>query len=132
MDLIPIDKLEFLLVIAPSKDSYDVARVAFKVAETYRVSLKVCVIWPKGSIPTDASGSGNELEPWKNYVDAEEVRRSESKSWWEMCRMTSKGVILVRPDDHIAWSTEIDAVESITQQVERVFSQILPVERTSL
>jgi len=131
LDLVPIDKLEFVLIIAPLKDSYDLARVAFKVAETFRVSLKVCVIWPQGSVPTDDFGSGKELEPWMNYIDVEEVRMSESKSWWETCQMTSKGVILVRPDDHIGWSTEIDGVESIVQQVGRVFSLILGVGRTS-
>ena len=36
--------------------------------------------------------------------------------------MASKGVILVRPDDHIGWSMEIDAVENIVQQVERGLS----------
>lgn len=131
LDLVPIDKLEFLLIIAPLRDSYDVASVAFKVAETFGVSLKVCVMWPEGSVPANASGSGMELEPWKNYVDVMEVRRSEAKSWWEMCQMTSKGVILVRPDDHIGWSTEIDTVENVAQQVERVFSRILGARKTT-
>ncbi|ONK71146.1 uncharacterized protein A4U43_C04F5180 [Asparagus officinalis] len=131
LDLISVEKLEFLLIIAPLKDSYDVARVAFKVAETLRVSLKVCVIWAQGSAPADASGSGQEVEPWKNYVDVEEIQRSNSKSWWEVCQMSNRGVILVRPDDHIAWSTEIDSVENIVQQVERVFFLILGAVRTS-
>lgn len=132
LDLVPIDKLEFLLIIAPSKDSYDFARVAFKVAETFGVSLKVCVIWPHGSTSTSTSRSGAELEPWKNYIDVEEVRRPQSKSWWEMCQLTSKGVILVRPDDHIAWSTENDVDDDIVQRVEEAFMLILGVERTSL
>ena len=61
LDLVPTDKLEFVLIIAPLKDSN--ARVAFKVAETetFKVSLKVCVIWPQGSVPTDDdSGSGKD------------------------------------------------------------------------
>lgn len=131
LDLVPGDKLEFLLIIAPEGHSYDLARVACKVAETFKVSLKVCVIWPQGSSVKNATGSRTELEPLKNYVDVEEVERSSVQSWWEMCQMTSKGVILVRPDDHIGWSTELDGVEDLVQQVERVFSKILRADRNT-
>lgn len=127
LDLVPGYKLEFLLIIAPSRDSYELARVACKVAEAFKVSLKVCVIWPEGSSVKNASSSRMELEPLKNYVDVEEVKRSSSESWWEMCQMTSKGVILVRPDDHIGWSTELDRVEDLVPQVESVFSEILKI-----
>lgn len=132
LDLVPIDKLEFILIVAPLKDSYNLACVAYKVAETFRVSLKVCVIWPQGSNSIKSSGSGKELEPWKNFVDVVEVPRPESKkSWWEICQMTQKGVLLVRPDNHIAWNAEIHVVEDFVGQMETVFSQILGVKKSS-
>lgn len=131
LDLVRIDKLEFVLIIAPSKDSYDLAKVAFKVAELFKVSLKTCVIWPHGSVQTNTCSSRMGLAPWNNFVDVEEVRGSKLESWWEMCQMSSRGVILVRPDDHIAWSTQIDLLPSFVPEVERVFSQILGVARTT-
>ncbi|KAG1330831.1 2,4-dichlorophenol 6-monooxygenase [Cocos nucifera] len=40
LDLIPGDKLEFLLIIAPVEKSYDLARSTLKVAEEFKFSLK--------------------------------------------------------------------------------------------
>ncbi|XP_039120920.1 2,4-dichlorophenol 6-monooxygenase isoform X2 [Dioscorea cayenensis subsp. rotundata] len=128
LDLISGDKFEFVLVIAPIKQSYDLARIALKVASEFKVPLKVCVIWPQGSASEKANGSDKELEPWSNYIDVEEVRRSPSVSWWDMCQMTSKGVILVRPDDHVAWTAESDAVKDPLLEMERVFTIILKRE----
>lgn len=128
LDLISGDKLKFVLVIAPIKQSYDLARIALKVASEFKVPLKVCVIWPQGSASEKANGSDKELEPWSNYIDVEEVRRSPSVSWWDMCQMTSKGVILVRPDDHVAWTAESDAVKDPLLEMERVFTIILKRE----
>ncbi|KAM0932169.1 putative 2,4-dichlorophenol 6-monooxygenase [Dioscorea sansibarensis] len=127
LDLISGDKLEFVLLIAPIKLSYDLARVAFKAASEFKVSLKVCVIWPHGSSGR-ANGSDKELDPWSNYIDVEEVHRSSSMSWWDMCQMTSKGVILVRPDDHIAWTAESDAVKDPFLEMGRVFTILLKRE----
>lgn len=86
------------------------------------------MIWPQGSASEKANGSDKELEPWSNYIDVEEVRRSPSVSWWDMCQMTSKGVILVRPDDHVAWTAESDAVKDPLLEMERVFTIILKRE----
>lgn len=46
LDLVCGDKIEFVLIIAPIEDSYNLARAAFKVAEEFRVSARVCVVWP--------------------------------------------------------------------------------------
>ncbi|KAJ0972388.1 hypothetical protein J5N97_020347 [Dioscorea zingiberensis] len=133
LDLISGDKLEFTLVIAPIKESYDLALVAFKVASEFKVSLKVCVIWPQGASLEQVNGSEKELNPWGNYIDVEEVRRSSSlMSWWEMCQMTCKGVILVRPDDHIAWTAESDAVRDPVQEMKSVFNIILRANKTCM
>ncbi|KAK8949460.1 hypothetical protein KSP39_PZI006102 [Platanthera zijinensis] len=132
LDLIPGDKVEFLLLIAPVKESYDLACKAFKAAEKCKIALKVCIIWPHNSSTTSTlSGSGTNLQPWTNYVDVQEVDKGgtasfRSPSWWEMCGLSSNGIILVRPDDHIAWTTESNNVnEDSATVLERVFSIIL-------
>lgn len=131
LDLIPVDKVEFLLLIAPVKESYDLAYKAFKAAEKCKISLKVCIIWPHGSCTSTSSDSGTDLQPWTNYVDVQEVEKggassSGSSSWWEMCGLSTNGVILVRPDDHIAWTTESNNVnEDTATELDRVFSLIL-------
>ncbi|XP_010926595.3 uncharacterized protein [Elaeis guineensis] len=130
LDLIPGDKLEFLLIIAPVEKSYDLARSTLKVTEEFRVSLKVCIIWPEGSSDQRETGSRTKLDSWTNYIDVEEVKRPGSKSWWELCHMTSKGFILVRPDEHIAWRSNSDTLGNTVLEVERVFSLILGVEKS--
>ncbi|OVA15384.1 Monooxygenase [Macleaya cordata] len=123
LDLVCGDKLEFLLIIAPIKESYDLARAAFKVAEGFKVSLKVCIMWPHGSFE-GVDGSKEALMPWENYIDVEEVKMSSSlSSWWEICQMTNRGVILVRPDEHIAWRAKTKVVGDPVLEMKRVLSQ---------
>ena len=124
LDLVAPDKLEFLLIIAPAKKSYDLALAAYIVAQELEVSLKVCVIWPYGSFDDENnSGSGDTLQPWDDYVDVEEVK--SSPSWWETCQMSSRGAIMVRPDDHIAWRTTAEPGSDAVDQMRKLFSRIL-------
>ncbi|CAL4946099.1 unnamed protein product [Urochloa decumbens] len=125
LDLVNRDKLEFVLIIAPLKGSYVIARATLKVADEFKLSAKVCVIWPQGSADVEVEESRSELEPWTNYVDVEEVPRVSGNSWWEMCQVSRKNVILVRPDEHIAWRMESDMVRDADSEVRGVFSQIL-------
>lgn len=123
MDLVSGDKPEFLLIIAPLKASYKIARAILTKAKERHVLLKVCIIWTQGSCQSRSIGSRTELEPWvQNYVDVEEVKRD--CSWWDMCRSTNRGVLLVRPDEHIAWRTESDRVTDAGSEAENVLSQI--------
>ena len=124
LDLVAPDKLEFLLIIAPAKKSYDLALAAYIVAQELEVALKVCVIWPYGSFDDENnSGSGDTLQPWDDYVDVEEVK--SSPSWWETCQMSSRGAIMVRPDDHIAWRTTDEPGSDAVDQMRKLFSRIL-------
>ncbi|XP_020681130.1 uncharacterized protein LOC110098599 [Dendrobium catenatum] len=125
LDLVPADKIEFLLIIAPVKESYDLACMAFKTAENFNVSLKVCILWPHGSSLKIPNCSSTELEPWRNYIDVVEVKSQASGSWWEICHLSSNGVLLVRPDEHIAWSAESNNIEDSARELERVFSLIM-------
>ncbi|RLN25622.1 putative polyketide hydroxylase [Panicum miliaceum] len=125
LDLVSVDKLEFVLIIAPLKESYEIARATLKVADEFKLSVKVCVMWPQGSADVEVEESRSELAPWTNYVDVEEVPRVTGNSWWEMCRISRKNVILVRPDEHIAWRTEWDMVRDADSEVRGVFSRIL-------
>lgn len=122
MDL--ISGVEFILIIAPVQSSYTLARSSIKVAEEFKLPLKVCIIWPKGSSVQNVNSSEVVLEPWKNFIDVQEATRS-LKSWWELCQMSSNGVILVRPDDHIAWKAESNSMNDSYLELKRVFSQIL-------
>ncbi|CAA6660080.1 unnamed protein product [Spirodela intermedia] len=108
LDLVPADKLEFLLIIAPVKESYDLALSAFRVARDFGVVLKVCTMWPHGSFDEHQSGSGRALEPWDNYMDVEE-----------------RWAIMVRPDDHIVWRATAKVGNNAVDEMKRVFSRIL-------
>lgn len=126
MDLVSVNKLEFLLIIAPLLNSYNLAKSAFKVAEEFQVGLKVCVIWSHESNKR-TDGSKESLVPWENYVDVEEVKAPSSLSWWQICKLTEESAILVRPDDHIAWRTKDGVLADPVLEMKKVFSQILGV-----
>ncbi|GKA48676.1 aromatic-ring hydroxylase-like protein [Tanacetum coccineum] len=125
LDLISGDKVEFLLIIAPIEASYRLAHTALKVADEHQITVKVCVMWPNGSVNGDAR-TKTSLAPWENYVDVVEVRQpSNSSSWWDICNMTHRGALLVRPDDHIAWRVKSAMVGDVREEMKRVFSAII-------
>ncbi|KAK9027800.1 hypothetical protein V6N11_067622 [Hibiscus sabdariffa] len=134
-DLVSVDKVEFLLIIAPVEESYNLAQAAFKAAEEYKVSTKVCVLWPADTVTGFQPGSKAKL-PWKNYTDVIEVKSSsDSLSWWRTCQMTERGAILVRPDEHIAWRSKSSIVGDPYAKMNMVFSTILgfksqPIQET--
>ncbi|KAM2636479.1 hypothetical protein EV1_021105 [Malus domestica] len=102
--LVSGDKVEFLLIIAPTEPSYHLAHAAFKVAEEFKVSAR-------------------------NYIDVAEVKKSSnSSSWWDICQMTDKGAILVRPDEHVAWRLKSGVVRDPITDMRRVFSATLGVK----
>uniref|UniRef100_A0A453G429 FAD-binding domain-containing protein n=1 Tax=Aegilops tauschii subsp. strangulata TaxID=200361 RepID=A0A453G429_AEGTS len=130
LDLVSGDKIEFVIIIAPLKESYKLAQAMLRIADEFELSSKVCVMWPQGSRDVEAKGSISELAPWTNYVDVEEIPRATvNSSWWEMYQVSNRSVILVRPDEHIAWRTEPDMVRDAYSDVRRVFSQILSLNR---
>ncbi|CAH9096766.1 unnamed protein product [Cuscuta europaea] len=127
LDLVSADKVEFLLIIAPVDTSYHLAAVAFQVAEEYKVSLKVCVMWP-GETTGGAKGRTKAaLVPWENFVDVLEVKNPRNpSSWWDICKMTDRGAILVRPDEHIAWSAKSElACDASATEMRKAFHAIL-------
>lgn len=125
LDLVSGDKVEFLLIIAPVEPSYRLARAAFEVTEEYNISAKVCVMWPYGTVD-GAARSMAALMPWDNVIDVVEVRHpSISSSWWDICQMTYRGAILVRPDEHIAWRIKSGVVGDVNSELRRVFSTVL-------
>ncbi|PQP91960.1 uncharacterized protein Pyn_29124 [Prunus yedoensis var. nudiflora] len=129
LDLISGDKIEFLLIIAPTDSSYHLAHAAFKVAEEFKVSARVCVLWPAGSVKQVEAGSKALLTPWENCIDVVEVKTSSNpSSWWDLCQMTDKGAILVRPDEHVAWRVKSGVVGDPITEMRRVFSATLGVK----
>lgn len=135
LDLVSGDKVQFLLIIAPVKESYQLAHAALKVAEEFKVSAKVCVMWPSNTDTGVEISSAGALMPWESYVDLVEVEVKRSStvksSWWDMCQMTDKGAILVRPDEHIAWRVKTGIVGDPILEMQRVFSAILGVKSST-
>jgi hypothetical protein len=102
------------------------------VAKEFNVSAKVCVLWPAGAVKGIEAGS-KAAAAWENYVDVVEVKKSPaSPSWWDICQMTDKGAILVRPDEHIAWRTKSEVVGDHIVELERVFSAIFGIKSTKV
>ncbi|KAK3014219.1 hypothetical protein RJ639_008964 [Escallonia herrerae] len=125
LDLVSGDKVEFLLIIAPVESSYRLAQAAFEVAQDFNASMKVCVMWPDGTVDAVARSKAA-LTPWDNYIDVVEVRQSATlKSWWDLCQMTHRGAILVRPDEHIAWRVKSRVVDDFASEMKKVFSTAL-------
>ncbi|KDP26758.1 hypothetical protein JCGZ_17916 [Jatropha curcas] len=126
LDLLSGDKVEFLLIVAPLEESYQLAHAVFKSAEEFKVSAKVCVLWPADSVDESQTRSKNALAPWKNYVDVVVVKKSSNQlSWWSMCQMTDKGAILVRPDEHVAWRVKSVFDKDHVAEMRRVFSAVM-------
>lgn len=117
-------------MIAPLESSYHLAHDAFKVAEEFNVPIRVCILWSAGSIEgTEAGNSKASMSPWENYIDVLEVKRSsDSLSWWDICQMTDKGAILVRPDEHIAWRVKSGVVGDPMKEMQRVLYSVLGLQ----
>ncbi|GLT86616.1 hypothetical protein SLE2022_047460 [Rubroshorea leprosula] len=133
LDLVSVDRVEFLLMIAPVEESYHLAHAAFKVAEEFKIVIKVCVLWPADTVNGVQPNSEATLTPWKNYTDVVEVKSSpDSLSWWRTCQMTDKGAILVRPDEHIAWRVKSGVVGDPISEMRSVFVTILGMKPPDL
>lgn len=126
LDLVSTEKVEFLLIISPLQESYKLARATFKVAKEFMANVKVCVVWPSNNDDVEREGK-SALAPWENYVDVMEVRKQndEEASWWSICKMSERGCILVRPDQHIAWRVKSGVTSDPTLHMRNVFSIIL-------
>ncbi|KAH9609765.1 hypothetical protein KSS87_012755 [Heliosperma pusillum] len=121
LDLLQVDKLEFLLIIAPVKSSYDLGRTMLEVAKKFNALVKVCVIWP------EKTANGVNVTPplVDSFTNVVEVKSSrELPSWWDVCQMNDRGAILVRPDEHIAWRAR-SAISDPMAEMERVFTVVL-------
>lgn len=121
--------MEFLLIIAPAESSYNLARATFKVAEDFKVPIRVCVMWSAGTTEQVEVANQVPMAPWQNYMHVMEVKKSPtSSSWWEICKMTKEGAILVRPDEHIAWRVKSGVDRDPIEEMKRVFSVVLGVK----
>lgn len=87
------------------------------------------MLWPAGSAEGVEVGSKASLTPWRNYIDVMEVQKSStSSSWWDICQMTNKGAILVRPDEHVAWRLKSEITGDPATEIRRAFSAVLGME----
>lgn len=124
LDLVSIDRVEFLLIISPLQESYELARATIEVAKEFKADVKVCVVWPSSSSNDGVvRDSKSALVPCENVVDVMEV--GEEASWWSICKMSERGSILVRPDEHIAWRMKSSVPLEPTLHMRDVFTIIL-------
>ncbi|KAK4788724.1 hypothetical protein SAY86_020043 [Trapa natans] len=132
LDLVHGNKIEFLLMVAPTEDSYHLAHAAFEVAKEFEVSARICVVWPQTTASSTSMSSKEALAPWENFIDIQEVERSPqdslSSSWWNICQMSDRGAILVRPDEHVAWRVKSSIAGDPMKEMRRVFSAVLGVK----
>ncbi|VVA92426.1 unnamed protein product [Arabis nemorensis] len=126
LDLVSTEKVEFLLLISPLEESYELARATFKVAKEFMANVKVCIVWPSSHDGVEGE-SKSALASLESYVDVMEVKKQsgEETSWWSICKMSERGSILVRPDQHIAWRVKSDVPLNPTLHMRDVFSIIL-------
>lgn len=130
LDLVSVDRVEFVLIIAPLEKSYHMAKAALKVAEGLQIPVKICVIWPSQTMDNVLLGrSETSLAPWKNFIDVmEEKNANTSYSLWDICQITERGAILVRPDEHIAWCIKSEIKGHLVIEMNRIFSTVLGIE----
>lgn len=120
-----IAKVKFLLIIAPIEESYQLARSAFKVAEEFNVLVKVCIMWQEYTAD-GISRSEMALLPYKNFVDVIKAKNFLTlPSWWDLCQMTDRGCLLVRPDEHIAWRSKVEIKQDPILVLREVFLGVL-------
>lgn len=79
---------------------------------------------------TDQIGSSETaLCPWKSFIDVIEAKSSPtSPSWWDLCQMTDRGAILVRPDEHIAWRAKSEIKTDPLLVLRKVFHAVLGLD----
>ncbi|KAL8150988.1 hypothetical protein V2J09_020796, partial [Rumex salicifolius] len=133
LDLVSVDKVDFALIVGPVKESYDLACAAVEVADRFKLHLKVCVVWPAGDDgrQDDDGGLGRASLPPCNIVDIVEDKGIPS-SWWDICKMSNKGAILVRPDEHVAWCSKSHVSGDHYSEMEKVFSHILCLDSANV
>lgn len=144
LDLFSGNVTEFLLIATPSKTCYIWADAAFKIAKVYKVPLKVCIIWPGGisasrlskeSMDAWHESEGSITQHLQSVLEGEDWRRENTEfvvdveeisgSWLELCKMTKPGVLLVRPDEHIAWRSDPTFSGDTVLELNKVFSIVL-------
>ncbi|XP_073021149.1 uncharacterized protein [Primulina eburnea] len=132
LDLVSVYNLEFLLIIAPIKESYNLAKAAFKVTEELKIPLKVCIMWQEKDKGENGSSEAA-LSPWTNFIDVIEVKSSQtSESWWDLCQMTKSGAILVRPDEHVAWRAKSRTKNDSFLELKTIFCSVIGLDSSSI
>ncbi|XP_042063668.1 putative polyketide hydroxylase [Salvia splendens] len=129
LDLVSANDVEFLLIISAIEESYQLAQAAFKMAQEFQLPLKVCIMWQDKATYAVLSSSERLLSPWKNFVDVVDAKTCPGlPSWWDLCQMTNRGAILVRPDEHVAWRTKSGIEGDPVSELKKVFSAILRLD----
>ncbi|MCO5594798.1 hypothetical protein L7F22_048832 [Adiantum nelumboides] len=140
LDLVKGDAVEFLAFVGPNESGILWGDSILRAATAFQLKVKVVVVWPVGfsnfssdsSTGTAARLSTNRksldlaLEKWKgdvrkNVLHVEEV----SKDWWEVCKISPLGTILVRPDDHVAWVSSKKSSDNSFHVIHNVFAVVL-------
>lgn len=125
LDLVSLDRIEFILIIAPKKESFSLAEACAKIAKEFNTSLKTCIMWPNESFIENMEKSKLASISINNVINVMAARSSSaSPSWWDLCQITDRGAILVRPDEHIAWRAKSEVTGDLISLMRPVFSKI--------
>lgn len=134
LDLIKGDGLEFYAFVGPNTSGYLWGESMLLAAKTFKVKLKVVVIWPLGlsesketSCSTEAPKEhAQQLHKWDNG-NREDILHVEEvdKDWWQLCKLSHLGAILVRPDDHVAWVSSMETSSCSIHELHDVFATVL-------
>ncbi|CAN6449050.1 unnamed protein product [Victoria cruziana] len=129
LDLVRGDRVEFLLMVGPIRASYNLASAALKIAAGIKLPLRVCIVLSEAfSHQCIDNGRKSLQDNWSNVIEVQIRKTQASSSWWDL---VSKGAILVRPDDHIAWQVALsESIQNPVLEFERVFSQLLRLGKT--
>ncbi|XP_031480328.1 uncharacterized protein LOC116250661 [Nymphaea colorata] len=129
LDLVRGDRVEFLLLVGPRRASYSLASAALKVAVGIRLPLRVCIVWSESFSHQCIDDGRKSLQEQSGSVIEVQIKKTQaSSSWWEL---VSRGAILVRPDDHIAWQVALsESIQNPALEFERVFSQLMRLWKT--
>ncbi|KAH6557276.1 hypothetical protein KP509_1Z124200, partial [Ceratopteris richardii] len=140
LDINKGDSVEFLAFVGPNESGTLWADLILKSAAAFRIKTKVVIVWPFGfsefqagtlkvlskRISTSRASIQCASQKWK-YASTENILHVEEsdEDWWDLCKVLPLGIILVRPDDHVAWVSSKESSEDSTNVVQKVFCTIL-------
>ncbi|XP_024524875.1 uncharacterized protein LOC9654414 [Selaginella moellendorffii] len=124
LDLIHPSRLEFLFLVECSASGLNWAEDALQLSKSSPFPLRVVVLSDQTARDAEADFVGSWKE--RNAGAYTEVVAADKCNWWELCGVSQPGiVILVRPDDHIAWRSSKQHGSKSFEELRLAFDSVL-------